>query len=115
MPLIALTYLGLLLALGCYLAIGTLISSLTSSQAIAAVWTFIALLFLWLLQSIAQGITARTGFIEWGPALAYISPLQHFTNFTDGLLHLKDVIYFLSFTTVLLFITHKVVESNRWR
>lgn len=114
-PLIALTYLGLLLALGCYLAIGTLISSLTSSQAIAAVWTFIALLFLWLLQSISQGITARTGFIEWGPTLAYISPLQHFTNFTEGLLHLKDVIYFLTFTSVLLFITHKVVESNRWR
>lgn len=113
--MIANTYLGLVLALSCYLSIGALISAMTSSQAIAAIFTFLALLFLWLLQSLAQGISAKMGFIEWGPFLAYLSPLQHFTTFTEGMLQLKDVVYFLSFTFFTLFVTHKIVESNRWR
>lgn len=115
LPIIASTYLGLLLALACYISLGGLISAMTSSQAIAAVWTFIALLLLWLLQSLGQGITAKTGPIEWGPLLVFLSPLGHFNSFSEGLIHLKDVIYFLSFTVVTLYFTYSVVESNRWR
>lgn len=112
---IASTYLGLLLALSCYIALGALISAVASSQAIAAVWTFIALLLLWLLQSLGQGVTASWGPIQVGPTLIYLSPLAHFNSFNEGLIQLKDVVYFLSFTGFLLFLTHRVVESNRWR
>src|SRR4051812_45760989 len=56
--IIGTTYLGLFLALACYVSLGGLISAMTSSQAIAAVWTFIVLLLLWLLQSLGQGVTA---------------------------------------------------------
>jgi len=115
LPIIASTYLGLLLALACYIALGALISAMTSSQAIAAIWTFIALLMLWLLQSLAQGLTAKLGPIELGPTLVYISPLGHFNSFSEGLIHVKDVVYFISFTAFTLFLTHRVVESNRWR
>jgi ABC-2 type transport system permease protein len=88
---------------------------MTNSQAIAAVWTFIALLLLWLLQSLGQGISAKTGFIEWGPLLVFLSPLGHFNSFSEGLIHLKDIVYFLSFTLISLYFTYCVVESNRWR
>ncbi len=88
---------------------------MTSSQAIAAVWTFIILLFLWLMQSLAQGITATWGPIKIGPTLIYMSPLGHFSSFAEGLIHVKDLVYFLSFTIFTLFLTHRVVESNRWR
>ncbi|MFM8268553.1 MAG: ABC transporter permease [Pseudomonadota bacterium] len=115
LPIIGTTYLGLLLALACYVSLGGLISAMTNSQAIAAVWTFIALLLLWLLQSLGQGISAKTGFIEWGPLLVFLSPLGHFNSFSEGLIHLKDIIYFLSFTAVSLYFTYCVVESNRWR
>lgn len=115
LPIIGTTYLGLLLALACYVSLGGLISAMTSSQAIAAVWTFIALLLLWLLQSLGQGITAKTGFVEWGPLLVFLSPLGHFNSFSEGLIHVKDIVYFLSFTLVTLYFTHCVVESNRWR
>lgn len=114
-PIIASTYLGLLLALSCYIALGGLISAMTSSQAIAAIWTFIALLFLWLLQSLGQGITTRWGFIEWGPTLVYISPLSHFNSFAEGVIHVKDIVYFITFTGLTLFLTHRVIESHRWR
>lgn len=115
LKIIGATYLGLALALSCYVSLGALISAMTSSQAIAAVWTFIALLFLWLLQSLGQGITAAWGPIQWGPTLVYISPLGHFSSFAEGLIHIKDVVYFLSFTFFTVFLTHRVVESNRWR
>lgn len=113
--IIGTTYLGILLALACYISLGGLISALSSSQAIAAVWTFIVLLLLWLLQSIGQGIQAKTWFIEWGPVLVYISPLGHFNAFAEGLVHIKDLVYFVTFTGLCLFLTHRVVESNRWR
>lgn len=109
------TYLGLLLALSCYISLGGLISAVASSQAIAAVWTFIALLLLWLLQSLGQGVTASLGPIQIGPTLVYLSPLGHFNSFNEGLIQVKDVVYFLSFTGFMLFLTHRVVESNRWR
>lgn len=119
MSIIATTYVGVWLAICCYISLGTLISATTSSQAIAAIITFICLLFLWLLQSLAQGLTARwdtaLGTIEWGPALTYISPLSHFNSFAEGLVHVKDITYFVTFTALVLFLTHRVVESNRWR
>ncbi|NBX92658.1 MAG: hypothetical protein EBQ85_05425 [Proteobacteria bacterium] len=115
LPIVGSTYLGLLLALACYISLGGLISAMTSSQAIAAIWTFIVLLLLWLLQSLGQGISAKTGFIEWGPLLVYLSPLGHFNSFSEGLIHLKDLVYFLSFTLLTLYFTYCVVESNRWR
>ena len=115
LSIIATTYMGLALALACYIGLGALISAMTSSQAIAAVWTFIALLMLWLLQSIGQGIATKWGPIEWGPTLVYISPLGHFSSFAEGLVHVKDLLYFVSATAFILFLTHRVVESNRWR
>ena len=115
LKIIASTYLGLALASACYISLGALISAMTSSQAIAAIWTFIALLFLWLLQTLGNGISASLGPIQWGPTLVYISPLGHFNSFTEGLVHVKDIVYFVSFTLFTLFLTHRVVESNRWR
>ena len=115
LKIIGATYLGLALASACYISLGGLISAMTSSQAIAAIWTFIALLFLWLLQTLGNGISASLGPIQWGPTLVYISPLGHFNSFTEGLVHVKDIVYFVSFTLFTLFLTHRVVESNRWR
>ncbi len=109
------TYLGLLLAMGCYIALGALISSFTSNQLIAAAITFIALIFLWLLQSFAQGINFKLGWLELGPALVYVSPLTHLNSFHEGVIHIKHVVYFLSSIALMLFFTNRVIESNRWR
>ena len=93
LAIIATTYVGLLFSLGCYISVGGLISALSSSQAIAAVWTYIVLLVLWLLQALGQGLTAKWGFIDWGPLLVFLSPLSHYTSFQEGLVHIKDVVY----------------------
>lgn len=113
--IIGTTYIGLLMALSCYLALGALISATTSSQAIAAIFTFVTLLLLWLMQSIGQGMTTEFGPVKLGPLLTYLSPLSHFGTFAEGLVHVKDVVYFVTITFLLLFTTLRVVESNRWR
>lgn len=113
--IIGTTYLGLMMSLACYVAVGTAISAVTNSQAIAAVFTFIALLMLWLLQSLGQGVTTTFLGIDIGQTLQYISPLKHFSNFSEGIIYVKDVVYFLSFTIFMLFLTQRIVESHRWR
>ncbi len=112
---LASAYLGMILTLGTFLSFGALISALCSSQAIAGVWTYIGLLLLFVFLPIGQGIRVEWGPIELGPLLVFLSPMSHFNSFGDGLLQLKDVVYFLSFIIFMLFLTHRVVESNRWR
>lgn len=110
-----LNYLGLFLLAGAFLSLGTLMSSLTSSQVIAAILTFVATLLLWILPGLVQGLSVKWGVIDMEVALAYLSPSQHFNSFAEGLLQVKDVIFFASFIVTLLFLTQRVVESHRWR
>ena len=41
--------------------------------------------------------------------------LSHIENLTKGLLHLKDVIYFITFIGLFVFATAQRVEAYRWR
>ncbi|TFH03634.1 MAG: ABC transporter permease [Spirochaetales bacterium] len=52
------------------------------------------------------------GFIP--KVLNWFSLLQRFDSFTLGLVKLQDVVYYLSFTSVFLFITMRLVEKRRW-
>ncbi len=115
LKVVACTYLGLILSMGCYLSIGMLISAMCTSQAVAFIIDIVVVFVLWILPSIAQAITLRTGPIEWGTVVGYLAPLSHYNAFAEGVIHLKDVVYNISFITVMLFLTYKVVESNRWR
>ena len=108
-PLVS-SYIGLLLLGGAFIAFGILASSLTSSQIIAAVISFGALLIFYLLGSLAY---------DAGPVLEgilrHISLLEHFENFSKGVITSQDVIYYLNFTIFCLFLTLRSLESNKWR
>ncbi len=114
-PVILVTVSGLILFLACFLSIGGLISALVSSPAVAAIVNFFVVLLMFLLPALGRIITLKTGPIEWGPTLAYLSPLSHLENFVNGVTHIKNIVFMLSFTGFLLFLTYKAVESNRWR
>lgn len=112
---IATGYLGLALSLGCFLALGALISALSSTPGLAFMFNLITVLLLFLLQAIGQRVTAKWGPIDWGATLTYLSPISHLNPFVDGIIQLKDIVFFISFIALMLFLTHKAVESNRWR
>lgn len=103
-------YLGLFLIGAAYVAMGLFFSSLTENQLVAGVATFgCGLLFL-----IATWLTP---FVSAAAAtvLEQISILEHFDGFTRGVLDSNDVVFYLSFTAFFLFLSSRVLDSNRWR
>ena len=103
-------YLGLFLQGGCLLAIGTYISTTTKNQIVAGGATFAICLLLWVLSwmtELGQGTAAQV--------VAYCSVLTHFEPFSKGIIDSKDVIFYLSFIFLGLFLTTRSLESLRWR
>lgn len=103
-------YLGLLLQAGSLLGIGTLISSMTRNQIIAAAATFAVCLLLWIVDWPAGYETAT-----WARVLSYMSVITHLGSFAKGVLDLKDVVYYVSLIFLGLFLTTRSLESLRWR
>ena len=97
-------YLGLLLMAAAFMALGIFISSLTENQIIAAIATFATLLILWIIRWVGPNELIR-----------HLSILEHFNNFAEGLIDTRDVVYYLSFTVLWLFMTLRVLESKKWR
>jgi ABC-2 type transport system permease protein len=103
-------YLSIFLLAASFLSVGMLTSAMTENQIVALVTGFGALLLLWVL-SWANTI-AGPGV---GDVLASLSMLSHLEQLMKGLLHLKDVVYFVSFVAFFLFATTLRVEAYRWR
>lgn len=103
-------YLGTLLQAGCYVALGVFFSSLTENQVVAGVLTIVTLLLLWLISWAAQGVGPF-----WSDIVMYLSMINHFNNFSQGLLSSTGVVYYLSFMGISLYLTHRVLDSYRWR
>jgi len=104
-------YLGLFLVGAVFLSVGLLASSLTENQMIAAMISFSLLLVMWLL----GWAGAATADSQVGPLLTNLSILEHLNNFLAGLIDTKDVVYLLGLVAIGLFLTHRVMESQRWR
>ncbi|MBX5483059.1 MAG: ABC transporter permease subunit [Myxococcaceae bacterium] len=104
-------YLGLLLLGAASVAIGTFGSSLAKNQVLAAILSgviVVALLVCWMLSS----VTDRP-FSELFTALALHG--KHFQPFGQGIVHVRDVIYYVAVTFVALFAAIRVLEARRWR
>lgn len=108
-PILA-SYLGTLLLASCYLSIGILFSAMTENQIVAGALTFAVGLLFWLLSWATQSAGP-----VWGDILMYLSLISHFSNFSQGMLNTADIVFYLSFIFVGLFLTHRVLDSYRWR
>jgi ABC-2 type transport system permease protein len=104
------SYVGTLLLTSCYVAVGVLFSSTTENQIVAGALTFAAGLFFWLISWASQSAGA-----VWGDLLQYLSLIGHYANFGQGMLNTTDVLFYLSFVGISLFLTHRVLDSFRWR
>lgn len=102
--------LGILLLGAALIAIGLFISSLTESQVVAAIGSLAVSLFLFMMDSLSQFVTAAwfTKFITW---VSFYSRYQAFVN---GILDYSNMVYFLSITVVFLFFSVRVLEKRRW-
>ena len=102
--------LGLVLMAASVLSLGMFLSSLTSSTVTAAILTFALVIFLWIVDALARSIPG------WlGDALAHLSMLKHFTDFTQGILDSSGVILFLSYSFLGLFLTAQSIDALRFQ
>lgn len=103
-------YLGLLLLGGSFISIGLFISTLTTNQIVAYITTFAVFLMLWVISwigSFSSGV--------FTDVTAYLSIIEHFDDFTKGVIDTSHVIYYLSLITFGIFLTAKSVDTERWR
>jgi ABC-2 type transport system permease protein len=103
-------YLGVLLFGGCLLALGSFISSLTENQIVAGALTFGAFLLLW-----AIDFGSRSAGTALGQTVQYLSVINHFEDFTRGVIDTAGVVYYLSFIVLFIFLTVRSIDSLRWR
>jgi ABC-2 type transport system permease protein len=103
-------YLGLLLLAIAFATVGLLTSSFTENQIIAAVICLVLLLLLYVI-----AWPAETAGPVLGGVLKYLSLTEHFGEMVKGIIDTKDLVYFGSVILLSLFLTHRSVESVRWR
>jgi ABC-2 type transport system permease protein len=103
-------YAGVVLMAGCYVSVGVFASSLTDNQIVAAVLTFGFSLFMWVIGWGAQAAGATTGQV-----LQFLSIVDHMERFLKGIVDTSDLVYYLSFILLSLFLCNRVLDSNRWR
>ena len=103
-------YLGLFLMGTAFIALGLMVSSITENQIVAAAISFGAILMFWLI-----GWAEAFAGPSLGKVLSHISLLEHFENFSKGVIDTRDIIYYINFNILFLFMTMRSLESKRWR
>ena len=102
--------LGMLLLGAALIAIGMFISALTENQVIAAVGGFAVGFSLILVNSLASLIST-----EWlKKFVSGLSFMERYDEFTNGILDISNIFFFISICAVFVFFTVRVFEKRRW-
>ncbi len=102
--------LGLLLLGAALISIGLFISSLTENQVVAAVGSFAIMMIIMMLDGVISAISW-----EWLTAIMnIISFSTRYTDFTNGIFDISNVLFFISVAVIFNFLTVRVLEKKRW-
>jgi len=105
-------YLGVILVASALLALGVGISAIFSNQIAAFFATLALFIVLWWLVGAPANLLPQGG----GEIFTYLSISAQFSeNFIQGLISPSSIIYFLSLTSLGLFVGSTAVEIRRWR
>ena len=107
-------YVGSFLMAGGYLAIGSCVSAMTKNQVIA----FVVSVVVCFAFTVAGAPIVLAFFSAWAPqvvldAIASFSFLSHFNAITDGVIDVRDLLYFASLIAVWLFANTVLVDANK--
>jgi ABC-2 type transport system permease protein len=105
---ISANYLGCILAVMTFFAVGLLASTMSENQIISAVIAYGMLLMLWVIGFAGSNMTGALG-----EAVKYIGVFNHMEDFYKGVIDLTHLFYFASMIFLGLFFSVKVLESKR--
>ena len=99
--------------MGClFLAIGLFLSSITESQVIAAVLSFVVLFLCYMMNAIISLITESENlFTKLLSCLDIYTPFEEFLN---GCLDLTAVFYYVATSAFMVFLTAQSIQKRRW-
>ena len=100
-------YIGMLLLVAAFAAIGLYLSSLTENQTIAAISTFGVLLMLWIIDWLGASVS------NGHSVLAYLSILNHHQSMLEGVFESSDIAYYLIIITGFLVLTIRQLDRER--
>jgi ABC-2 type transport system permease protein len=103
-------YLGGILVIAAFLAIGTAVSSMFSNPIAAYIVTITTIAIFWWFIGIFSGILS-VGSV----AVRYFDLSMHFSNFLSGNITISNIVYPLSLTVFGLFVATLSIETRRWR
>jgi ABC-2 type transport system permease protein len=101
--------LGLFLLGAMAMAVGMFVSALTESVVVAALVSLLLLLGLWVITILTIGVEGPLRDLA-----AALSAAEHLGGFLSGRIELKDVVYYLSFVVLGLYLTDRAIEGRRW-
>jgi len=106
-------YIGSWLMAAAFLAIGSCLSALTKNQIIAFILT-VAVCFTFMVSGVAMVLDA----FAWAPSVvvdfvAGLSFLTRFDAIARGVLDLRDIVYFAAMTVLWLYLSERIIYSNK--
>jgi len=105
-------YLGVALLGAMFIAFGEFTSALTRNQIVAYMGAAACLLGLFLGGLLLPiGFTGETS----GRVLDYFNLYHHARDFGQGIVDSRQVVYYVSVTVFILFLTTRTIESRKWR
>lgn len=103
-------YFGMIFSLSFFVAVGIFSSSLTDNYVVAGLISFVLFIVLFLITLFGNGPNQAVAQI-----FKEISFSDHYAQFAQGLIRLKDILYFLMGTFIWLFLAKTVIESQTWK
>lgn len=94
------------------IAIGLFVSALTESQVIAAVLSFIVLFLGYMMSSICNVVSTTGNFLT--KLLGCFDLYTPFSNLLNGTLDVKGVVYYITVTAFVLFLTTQSIQKRRY-
>jgi len=103
-------YLGLLLNVTAYMSLGMFASVCSDNQVVAAVISYVGILFFWMISWASQ---ISSNFL-YSTIFKYISLIKHFEIITKGSLYSSSLLYFFSFSFIFIILTKMILSSRKW-
>ncbi len=126
-------YIGFIFLAAMFISVGSMASALTENQIIAAVVSFVIILFSQMMSTIATSVEGVFVSIVTNINFAHISsesishagekvaaainwfdPYSRTDTFSMGVFEISPLVFCLSLTALFLFLTYRILEKKRW-
>ncbi len=104
------TMLALLLLGASFISIGVFVSSLTESQVVAAILSFVIIIFFYMID-VMSGAVSNSVVSEIMTSVGFYT---RYNEFTTGIFNAGSILFFVSIIFIFNFLTVRMLEKRRW-